>query len=287
MDTKALRIFDAVAGAGSISRAAEDLNYVQSNVSGRILQLEDELGVALFHRKSRGVALTPAGRVLQDYAGRVLHLVDEARKAVQDSADCGGQLTIGTLETTAAVRLPPLLLRYRDAFPKVALTLSTGHTQKLVAEVLDYALDGAFVSGATDHDDIVQEAVFEEELVLVTGPDAGTREPVGEQALLLFHRGCTYRIHTEQWLREIGQAPARIMEFGSLDAIVGCAAAGLGITVLPRAVVDRPEYRGRVRFHDLPRHLAHVTTYFIRHRETAPTRALNGLVDIARETVAP
>ncbi len=285
MDTKALRIFDAVAGAGSISRAAEDLNYVQSNVSGRILQLEDELGVALFHRKSRGVALTPAGRVLQDYAGRVLHLVDEARKAVQDSADCGGRLAIGTLETTAAVRLPPLLLRYRDAFPKVELMLSTGHTRKLVAEVLDYALDGAFVSGATDHDDIVQEAVFEEELVLVTGPDAKTS--VGDQALLLFHRGCTYRIHTEQWLHEIGQAPARIMEFGSLDAIVGCAAAGLGLAVLPRAVVDRPEYRTRVRLHDLPGHLAHVTTYFIRHRETAPTRALAGLVDIARETVAP
>ena len=80
LDTKALRIFDAVAGAGSISRAAEDLNYVQSNVSGRILQLEEELGVALFHRKSRGVALTPAGRVLQDYAGRVLHLVPAARR---------------------------------------------------------------------------------------------------------------------------------------------------------------------------------------------------------------
>ena len=115
MDINELKIFRAVAHKGSISRAAEELHYVQSNVTARIRQLEERLGTALFHRKSKGVALTAAGHLLLDYAERIIRLVREAEEALSDQGEPKGRLVIGSMETTTAVRLPPLLLRSRQS----------------------------------------------------------------------------------------------------------------------------------------------------------------------------
>src|SRR3982751_6277360 len=109
MDAGDLRVFEAVARLGGMSRAADELNTVQSNVTARVRRLEAELGTALFARHSRGVSLTAAGRRLLPYAGRVGQLLDEARRAALDDWRPRGPLHIGSLETTAAIRLSPLL----------------------------------------------------------------------------------------------------------------------------------------------------------------------------------
>src|SRR5215470_7605284 len=101
MDLTDLRIFRSVVQAGGITRAAEQLHRVQSNVTTRIRQLEVELGVALFLREGKRLQVTPAGRVLLDYADRLLALADEARRAVQDERP-RGQFRLGAMESTAA-----------------------------------------------------------------------------------------------------------------------------------------------------------------------------------------
>src|SRR3954451_18168394 len=106
-----------------MNRAAAELHTVQSNVTARIRSLEQQLGSPLFRRHSRGVALTPAGRRLLPYAQRVRRLIDEARHAVADDGKPKGSLTLGSLETTAAVRLSPVLGTYAAAFPEVDLVL--------------------------------------------------------------------------------------------------------------------------------------------------------------------
>src|SRR4051794_18942624 len=106
MESSDLRIFEAVARAGGITRAADELNTVQSNVTARIRLLERELGTPLFYRHSRGVTLTPAGRELLPYASKIGVLLAEARRALDDAAPQGA-LLIGSLETTAGLRLPP------------------------------------------------------------------------------------------------------------------------------------------------------------------------------------
>src|SRR5919205_2697100 len=103
MDAADLRVFEAVARLGGMSRAAEELHTVQSNVTARIRLLEEELGTALFSRHSRGVVLTAAGQRLLPYAVRVRTLLEEARRAVADDGTPRGPLTIGSLETTAAL----------------------------------------------------------------------------------------------------------------------------------------------------------------------------------------
>ena len=109
MDLVDLGTFAAVARHGGVTRAAGALNTVQSNVTARLKALETELGARLFERHSRGVALTAAGRRLLPYAGRIQALVEEARQATAEDGIPRGPLRLGAMETTAALRLPPLL----------------------------------------------------------------------------------------------------------------------------------------------------------------------------------
>jgi len=130
-----LRIFVAVADTGSISRAAEQLNYVQSNVSARIKLMEERLGVSLFNRMSRGVTLSISGKMLHDYAVRILALTREAELMLMEKETPSGRFVIGAMETTAAVRLPGILAEYHRTFPDVDLHIVTGTSEELVNSV--------------------------------------------------------------------------------------------------------------------------------------------------------
>src|SRR5918992_5349391 len=170
MDAGDLRVFETVARLGGMNRAAAELNTVQSNVTARIRLLEEQLGVPLFRRHSRGVALTSAGLRLLPYAVRVRRLIEEARRAVEDDGKPKGGLTLGSLETTAAVRLSPILGAYAAAYPDVDLVLTTGTTCELIEAVLERRVEGAFVCGPVDRPELEEEAIFEEEVVVLTAP---------------------------------------------------------------------------------------------------------------------
>src|SRR3981081_2063798 len=142
-----LQTFATVARTGGITRAAEALNTVQSNVTQRIKGLEAEIGTALFERHSRGMTLTGAGRRLLPYAQRMAALSREALLAARDDGEPKVPLAIGSMETTAAVRLPSLLAEFHRRFPAVRLSLRTSTTAELVAGVLNGTFDGAFVAG--------------------------------------------------------------------------------------------------------------------------------------------
>jgi DNA-binding transcriptional LysR family regulator len=283
MDSRTLRRFLAVAECGSISAAAERLHTVQSNVTAHIKRLEEELGLRLLYRKPRGVELTPAGEVLLGYARQVMHLLEEGGKAVQQAGDSIGRLQFGTLETLAAVRLPPVLARFRRRYPRIDLQLTTGSTESLVGEILGHRLDGAYVAGMVEHPDIEYRRLHEEELVLVSEARRKQVDSLSGEILLVFRRGCAFRARAEMWLQESGLFPERKMEFGALDAILGCVSAGMGVSLLPRVVVDRPQYRKLVRAHPIPERYARLPTGIIRHRDAVATRALTELMAMAGE----
>lgn len=277
-----LRFFAAVARSGGIGRAAQMLNTVQSNVTTRLRSLEAELGTPLFHRHSRGVVLTEAGERLLPYAEKVGQLLAEAKRAALDGEEPGGELRIGAMETTAALRLPPLLTAYVRQCPKVDVHVETGPTQALVARVLARELEGAFVCGPIDHPDLNARPMMSEDLVLVT-PPAPLERPVGEARILVFRAGCSYRQRLEALLAARGAVQVRRMEFGTLDGILGCVGAGLGVTLLPRAVAEPAALTGRVRLQALPPGEARVTTAFITRHDAFMSRALERFIALARE----
>jgi len=282
MELTDLVTFSAVARAGGITRAADELNTVQSNVTQRIKTLEAEIGTSLFERHSRGMTLTGAGRRLLPYAQRVLALSREAVLAARDDGEPKGPLAIGSMETTAAVRLPLLLAEFHRRFPAVRLTLRTAPTADLVAAVLDGTLDGAFVAGPIEHAELGAIAAFREELVLVTARRwadlaslrAGT--PESGPTALVFRTGCTYRQRLEQLFSEFGWPSAARFELGTLDGMIGCVAADMGVTLLPRAVVERSDMRESIRVHGLDTSWSRVDTLFIARRSAHQYSALRG-----------
>ena len=139
MDAGDLKVFEAVARLGGMNRAAVELNTVQSNVTGRIRALEDELGTSLFERHARGVSPTAAARRLLPYALMIRQILRDARKAARDDGVPAGPLVLGSLETTAAMRLAPLLSDYAAAYPEVDLSLRTGTTCELIEDVLAHS----------------------------------------------------------------------------------------------------------------------------------------------------
>ena len=280
-----LRIFDAVARSGAIGRAAAKLNTVQSNVTTRIRQLEQELGVSLFDRHSRGVVLTAAGMRLQPYALGVLELMEDARKAARDDGAPKGPLSLGTLETTAALRLPPMLTAFAQAYPEVDLSLATGTTAGLIDDVLARRLEGAFVVGPVDRPDLIAEPVFVESLVLLTAPavtDLDALRGSKDLKIVVFRLGCSYRQRLEMILAKRGLVGLRVLEFGSLEAIIGCVAAGIGVTLLPKGTFE-PALRARlVAQQPLSRADASVETVFVRRADAYASSAMTAFVNMAR-----
>ena len=285
MDSNDLRVFEAVARLGGMSRAAETLNTVQSNVTARIRALEDVLGQSLFDRHSRGVALTPAGRRLLPYAERIGRLLAEAAHAARDDGSPTGSLVIGALESTAALRLSPLLAAYVRAWPEVDLSLRTGTSAWLIDAVLQHELEGAFVCSPVAHADLETESVFREELVVMTAETvAGLDDVVATTGLRIavLRAGCAYRHRLEGALARRGVVAPRILEFGTLETVVASVAAGLAVTLLPRALIG-PVVQGRsVALHPLPPDEAAVETLFVRRRDARCSSALAAFLALVR-----
>ena len=274
MDLTALRIFQAVAESGGITRAAARLHRVQSNITTRVKQLEAQLGAPLFHRHKRRLVLSAEGRVLLGYAERLLRLSAEAEAALRNGAP-GGNLRLGSLESTAATRLPALLSRYHRAFPEVRLQLVTGTTGGLVTRVVAGELDAAFVAEPYTAQGLDSLHAFTEELVLIAPRGMGHVE---HAAVLAFAAGCSYRRRLETWLGRSGVIPGRIMEYGSYHAIVACVAAGGGIALVPRSVLALSAQGSALEVRPLPRDVAQARTMLV-WRSGHGSPALDALKD--------
>ena len=285
MDADDLRIVEAVARIGSMNRAAIELNMVQSNVSDRIRLLEDELGVQLFVRHSRGVEPSEAGLRLLSYVEQIRVLFEQAISEVKEDGTPKGSLRIGMLETTAGLRLPTLVAQYAQQYPKVELAIMTGTTTSLINQVAERELDGAFVAGPVHDQDLNEEPLFHEELVLVSPLSIRDFDDLAKAEnlkVIVFRQGCSYRQRLGSILDALGIRHV-VMEFASLDAIITCVSAGVGITLLPKALVDKLWTDQSVTVLELPVDQAQVETVFVRRQDRYLTSALNAFLKMSRQ----
>jgi DNA-binding transcriptional LysR family regulator len=278
MDLTDLQIFRSVVQAGGVTRAAEKLNRVQSNVTTRVRQLEADLGVQLFIREGKKLHLSPEGKLLLGYADRLLDLAQEAREALHD-AKPRGLLRLGTMESTAAMRLPVPMNEYLRRYPDVTLELRTGNTITLATALLAGELDAALLADPVADAPFEKVPIYDEELVIVA------------TAVLAFEAGCSYRQRLQDWFAHHGEMPDRIVEIGSYHAMLGCAVAGMGISLLPRIVLTTFPDAKLLSVHSLPKGLDRAPTVLIWRKGThsPKVRALKELLlehsDIAKKTV--
>lgn len=247
MDSESLRIFCSVATELSITQAARRLGRVPSNVTTRIQQLEADLGTSLFVRTGKRMMLSVAGERFLDYAQRMLALEDEARQVVTGGR-AGGSLRIGSMESTAASRLPALLASYHTRYPATRLELRTGASRPLVEQVRTGLLDCAFVAlppsfegvGALAEMGLVATHAWREDMSLLLPPNEfGTHRAtdVRTRSLAAFPQGCTYRSIAEDLLGVAGSTEWKVQEMTSYHAMIACTAAGSCVTLLPESVL--------------------------------------------------
>jgi len=220
------------------------------------------------------MALTQPGKILMGYAKKAQQLFREAEKAVQETETLKGPLIIGSLESTAAARLPEILTRFHNEFPGVDLTIQTGTDKELKQLVAEYQLDSAFVEAFPGNDRFDQTSVFQEELVVVTGTNAPSPESMEHPTLIVFPEGCTYRRLLENWFLRQGIHCFKTMEFGSHEGILGCVSAGLGVTLFPISLIHRLNYQHKINIFKLPNNLGHLEIQIIKRKDTLTSRAM-------------
>jgi DNA-binding transcriptional LysR family regulator len=247
LDTRLLRSFLAVATARSFSRAAARLGCSQATMSQRIRQLEGALGVTLLQRDYHDVALTPAGAEMM---GRARAVVDahDGLLGVARRGQIAGAVRLGIAEDYVLPMLPQLLRTLRQRLPAVELTVVTGLSRDLGAQVEARALDMAVVTLA--HDPGPAALLAERALLWVGAPDAPA-QPEGERPMAFFPEGCVFRAEAERRLTETATPYRVALVSASGQVIQAAVAAGLAFSVMAEGTLP-PDLRALPPGHGLP-----------------------------------
>jgi len=246
-----LEAFVAVARTGNITRAAQQLFLTQPALSARLQSLEREVGEQLFVRDRRGARLTDLGRAYLPHAQRALQAAEDGQRHLEAlRRGSEGELVIGGAPAVSTYVLPAVLKRFRSAYPRIRISVRTGHSEEILALVIGGAVQIGLVR-ALEHADVQSIPIYEDELVLVTHPAHAfarrggirLREIAAEQ-LILFDRTSSYHELTSALFREAGVVPRSLLELDNVEAAKKMVEAGLGVALLPRIALQA-ELAGR------------------------------------------
>ena len=251
MELHQLRYFAAVAETGSFTRAAAREGVTQPTLSEQVIKLEKALGKRLFDRLGRSVVLTDPGHDLLARAQSILAAVDEAERAVRDSAE-GGRLRVGAIPTVAPYLLPAAVTRFAAQFPAVQLHLQEDRTERLLADLLAGDLDLGVMALPVRDDRLHVEKLFSEPLVmalparhrLTKKAEVKLADVVDEPFILLDHVHC-FGDQVLSFCRRGGLEPRVVCRGEQIATLLAMVAAGRGVSVVPEMAAG-DESPGRV-----------------------------------------
>ncbi|QKF73608.1 transcriptional regulator, LysR family [Aliarcobacter faecis] len=264
MDSNLLKIFVEVANEKSISKAAVNLDFAQSNVTSRVKQLENSIGVSLFHRVPKGVILTKEGEKLYSYAIEIVKKLELANYEMQN-INQQTHLIIGSTESNASTRLIPFLLQLNSDFPNMSLELITNTTKDTIKNLLDYTVDIAFISGEPKNDNLIVLNKIDENIVLVE-----PKNKVSVNTFLSFKNGCSYNEFGQNYLKEILNEDFKHLEFGNYETILGCIKAGMGKSILPLSIVEKLNYKKDLKITKISKKIVDIPTFLVCRKDYIP-----------------
>ena len=279
MTLRHLEIFSAVCAQESFTRAAEQLNMAQPAVSLAIRELEVFYNVRLFERMNRRVYLTEAGRTLRQYADTVLSQFQESVEILRESGTQGA-CRFGVHVTLGETRLAGILAHLAEALPEITVRASIHNSRETERMILQNELDFAVVDNVTVSPHYLVEPLCGEELAAVCAPgylegkNSLTLAELAEERLLLRERGSGTRNSVDAGLQGAGASTA---------ALLACARAGLGITLLPRSLVVADLERGDLRELAVEDGGFHRSYFLVRHRSKYLTDGMKRVIRVLRE----
>ena len=290
MEFRQLKIFCEAAETLNFTKAADNLGYAQSNITGQIRLLENELGVKLFERLGRGIKITNEGTIFYNDAK---HIIDLSTKAKNQFAPAQyyGSLNIGAAETICVYYLPKILTKYKKLYPQVEIRIQTDSCEFFYEYIRANTIDIAMV--LTDEifaPDMIVEKLHDEEMLLVASPshpfsqlDNPTLQNLNEESLIITLPGCGYRPLILAMLKEHGVSLGSTMELSSVASIRHCTIAGLGVSILPRVAVKDDLLRGTLKEIDLKPSDLVVKSLLVYHSKKWVTPAMQAFLDLCHE----
>jgi len=264
MDSNLLKVFVEVANEKSISKAATNLNFAQSNVTSRIKQLEKSIGSSLFHRVPKGVILSQEGEKLYPYALEIIKKIELANYEMKNLNN-QKHLIIGSTESNASTRIVSFLLELHKDFPNMSLELITNTTKEITKRILDYKLDIAFISGFPKNDELLILNKIEENIVLVE-----SKEENSSNNFLSFKNGCAYNEFGQEYFKNILNKEFKNLEFGNYETILGCIKAGMGKSILPFSIIKKLKYDKDLKITKLSKDIINLPTCMVCRKDNLP-----------------
>ena len=287
MELRQLQIFCAAAQTLNFTKAGLKLGYAQSNITGQIRQLENELQIKLFERLGRGIQLTSEGKNFLQNAQHILQLCERAKEELSPQV-YRGTISIGAAETLCVYRLPKILTEYRKRYPLVEIRVQTESCDTLYELIKGNHIDVALVlTDKIKSSDMSVQTLHEESMTMVASPvhhlaHQPNLQPqdFSEDCLILTSPGCGYRPLILSVFKKHEAKLGSMMEFSSVGAIKECTICGLGIAVLPKIAVKDELERKKLIELDWTGPSFDVKTQLIYHQEKWLTPAIRAFLEL-------
>lgn len=288
-----LRIFQAVAQAGSFTRAAELVHLTQPGISKHIKQIEDYYGIPLFDRLGRKVALTQPGEILVEATREVMILIGAAEQRIQDVTGMrAGKLHLGASFPIGLYILPGVLAAYRKSYPAVEVKLEISTSENIEAEVLANRLDIGFVNSEVHNPKLLARKFMTDELVaIVHGTHKWSarsrikaRDLLGE-TFIVSAQGAGARAIVEERLQTKGIVLQNVLDFANPEGVKRAVEAGLGISIQPRIIVEREISAGSLRALRLADMDTKIEYLYIRHKSRHVSSAAKPFPELLPKTI--
>ena len=292
MADRRLQVFHTVARLLSFTRAADALHMTQPAVTFQIRQLEEHFNTRLFDRTHNRISLTEAGQRVYEYADRIFATYAEMENAVRDlTGEVSGVLLVGASTTIAEYMLPSLLGEFKAKYPEVSIRMQVANTEAIVSMVENNAIDLGVVEAPVNNKNLMVETCRMDQMVLIVAPGHPLAqeksfpiEKLVEYPYICREEGSGTREVMLESLVACGASPMDLniaMELGSPEAVKGAVEAGMGISILSRATIEKELKLGTLVAINLEPSIERPFS-FVHQKQKFRLRAIEKLLDFAR-----
>jgi DNA-binding transcriptional LysR family regulator len=291
MEITQLEFFVGVIEEGSFSKAAERVYRTQPAVSIAIRRLEEEIGAPLLDRSQKTPTLTDAGRVVYDYAQRILKLRDQAREVVAElRALETGRVRVGANESTSLYLLPDIILTFRERHPGVKVEIYRQSSDRLPREILDSNVDFALMAYEPTDSDLEAFPVYEDQLALIMNPahplarrDFVTIKELGNESFLAHNVRAASRRRVIEAFAEHHTTLNIALELATIETIKRFVQKQIGIAFVPRMCVAEELERGTLATVPVEGISYHRTLWAAHRRGATHSHAAAAFLSLLRE----
>ena len=292
MADRRLQVFHTVARLLSFTKAATTLHMTQPAVTFQIRQLEDHFNTRLFDRTHNRISLTAAGEQVLRFADRIFELYAEMENSIRGlTGEISGALTIGASTTIAEYMLPTLLGDFKEKYPEVTIHLKVANSDGIVSLVESNAIDLGVVESSVANKNLVVEVCKRDHLMGIVPPG----HPLAKETSVKFARLLEYpficreegsgtRGVIGEYLDQLPECEGALkvaMELGSPEAVKGAVEAGMGVSVVSRATIQKELRLGTLVALELDPPLERPFS-FVHQKQKFRLRVMEELLEFAR-----